>query len=744
MSAVRLSRRSFLKVSATAAGGLMIAVYTPARGASHSTSETFAPSGFIRIEPDNRITLWAKCPDMGQGVKTALPMLVAEELEADWSRVHIEQADLNTKLFGGQGSGGSDNIPSEWDTLRRAGAAAREMLIAAAAQAWRVAASECMARNSEVIHPPSGKRLTYGELARTAAEQPVPKEPPLKDPKDYRLVGTRVRGVDNQAIITGKPLFGLDAKVPGMLYAVIQKSPVFGGKVASIDDRRARAVAGVRHVVEIKGLDNPTHLRTGVAVVADSTWAAMKGREALVVNWDDAPQRGESSENLKRQFQGLAARPGKALRQAGDVDKALNEAAHALEAVYEFPFLAHATMEPMNCVASVREGRCEIWGPLQMPMFAQQVVAAATGLPREAITIHVTRIGGGFGRRLLSDYVAEAAYISKAINAPVQVAWSREDDLTQDYYRPASLHRLRGGVDTGGRLTAWSHHLINVSRNTYRKGTTPPESTEVYGLLAPRSDNADKEYELDLMPTLIPNLRLEYSEAPTSIPTGAWRAPAHNVNAFAIECFLDELAHACGKDAIEFRLQFLGDAKDFPYQGDNPTPYNPTRLKGVLQLAAQKAGWGRALPSGWSRGIAAHFTFGSYAAIVADVSVASPNRIKIQRILAAIDVGTPINLSGLEAQTQGGIIDGLSAAMWGDATVEQGRATRRNFDSYRLLRNREAPPIEVHIVPSNVRPTGYGEIALPPVAPAIANAIFQATGKRIRRLPFSAGGWQLA
>ena len=334
MNAVKLSRRSFLKVSATAAGGLMIAVYTPARGASPSTSETFAPSGFIRIEPDNHITLWAKCPDMGQGVKTAFPMLIAEELEADWSRVHIEQADLNTKLFGGQGSGGSDNIPSEWDTLRRAGAAAREMLIAAAAQAWRVAASECMARNSEVIHRTSGKRMTYGELARTAAEQPVPKELPLKEPKDYRLIGTRVRGVDNQAIITGKPLFGLDAKVPGMLYAVIQKSPVFGGKVASIDDRRARAVAGVRHVVEIKGLDNPTHLRPGVAVVADSTWAAMKGREALAINWDDAPQRGESSENLKRQFQGLTAKPGKALRQAGDVDKALNEATHALEVLY--------------------------------------------------------------------------------------------------------------------------------------------------------------------------------------------------------------------------------------------------------------------------------------------------------------------------------------------------------------------------------------------------------------------------
>ena len=735
-----IDRRSFLRVSATAAGGLVISLHLPKSVSAKADPESFAPNAFIKIDPDNTISIWSKNPDIGEGIKTSMPMIVAEELEADWSKVKVQQADLNEKIYGGQGTGGSNSITGDWDNLRIAGAIAREILITAAAQMWGVQKETCFALNSEVVHRPSGRRMSYGSLARAASQLPVPKQQPaLKDPRQFRIIGTRVKGVDNEAIVTGRPLYGLDVKVPGMLYAVIAKSPVFGGKLSSFDDSRARRVPGVRHVVQIEGLDNPTHLRPGVAVVADSTWAAMKGREALSVTWDEGPHRGESSAGLRKQFQEAINKPGKTIRAAGDVEQALKQAATQLEAIYEAPFLAHVAMEPVNCVADVRDGRCEIWGPMQMPMSARTIVSKATGIPASGITIHPTRIGGGFGRRLMSDYVAEAAVVSKAVKAPVQIVWTREDDIRQDYYRPAGMHRMRGGVDSNGKLVAWQHHLVNVSRNAYRKDPRPPESTELYGMYVPRSDDPKDEYAPDLIPTMIPHCRVEYTDVKTGIPTGAWRAPSHNVNAFVIESFIDELARAAKRDPVELRIGFLGDAKDFPFPGDNPTPYNPNRLKTVLQLAAERSGWGRAIASGRGRGIAAHYTFGSYAAMVAEVSV-ERNRLKIHRIIAAVDCGIVVNPAGVEAQTQGGIIDGLSAAMFGEVTIDKGRAVEGNFDSYRLLRNREAPPIEIHIVQSRERPTGFGEIALPPVAPAIANAVFAATGKRIRQMPFRAEG----
>ena len=735
-----IDRRSFLRVSATAAGGMVVSLYLPKSVQAKADPESFAPNGFIRVDPDNTISIWSKNPDIGEGIKTAMPMIVAEELEADWSKVKVQQADLNEKVYGGQGTGGSDGITGDWDNLRMAGAVAREMLTQAAAQIWGVEKESCFAAQSEVVHRPSGRKMNYGSLARRAAQLPVPKErPALKDPRQFRIIGTRVKGVDNEAIITGRPLYGLDVKVPGMLYAVIEKSPVFGGKPSSFDDSRARRVPGVRHVVQIEGLDNPTQLRPGVAVVADSTWAAMKGREALSVTWDEGPHRDESSAWLRKQFQESINKPGKTIRAAGDVEQALKQAATQLEAIYEAPFLAHVAMEPINCVADVRDGRCEIWGPMQMPMSARAVVSKATGIAQSEITIHPTRIGGGFGRRLISDYVAEAAVVSKAIKAPVQIVWTRRDDIRQDYYRPAGMHHMRGGVDSNGKLVAWQHHLVNVSRNAYRKDPRPPESTELYGMYVPRSDDPKDEYSPDLIPTMIPHCRVEYTDVKTGIPTGAWRAPSHNVNAFAIESFIDELAQAAKRDPVELRMGFLGDGKDFTFPGDNPTPYNPNRLKTVLQLAAERSGWGRTIASGRALGIAAHFTFGSYAAMVAEVSV-ERDRLKIHRIVAAVDCGIVVNPAGVEAQTQGGIIDGLSAAMFGEVTVDKGRAVEGNFDSYRLLRNREAPPVEIHIVQSQQRPTGFGEIALPPVAPAIANAIFAATGKRIRRMPFRAEG----
>jgi isoquinoline 1-oxidoreductase beta subunit len=496
----------------------------------------------------------------------------------------------------------------------------------------------------------------------------------------------------------------------------------------------------VRRVVNIAGLPNPTHLRPGVAVVADSTWAALQGKAALEVTWEHpAP---DSTDALRERCLAAAeSAPGKILRGGADFDEALSHADEVLDATYEVPFLAHVTLEPMNCVADVRDGRCEIWGPMQMPMSARSVVAAATGLAEDRITIHMTRVGGGFGRRLLADYVGDAAAVSQAIGGPVQVVWSREDDIRHDYYRPAGLHRVRAGLDAGGELLAWSHHLINVSRNAHRLDPRPPELTEIYGLLAPRSADAAPDLDLSLTPCLIPAVQLAYTEMKTPIPTGAWRAPAHNANAFVVHSFLNEIAHAASVDPLELTLKMLGSTKDFPVRGAVDRRYEADRLRGVLELAAAKVGWGTPPPAGRARGIAGHYTFGSYAATVAEISVDAKRRITIHRFVIAVDCGLPVNLSGVEAQAEGGVLDGLSAAMFGEITVRDGQTQEGSFDAYRLLRCHEAPPVEVHIVPSRASPTGFGEIALPTVAPALGNAIFAATGVRVRALPFEKAGF---
>jgi isoquinoline 1-oxidoreductase beta subunit len=727
--------------AAAAATPGLPAASTPAASPAQPGA-AFVPNAFLRIDGDGAVTIWATSPDMGQGVKTAFAMIVAEELEADWSRVRVVQADLDERSFRGQGSGGSDNIISEWDELRRAGATARELLITAAAARWGVDRSACFAERGAIVHRPSGRRLGYGELAAAAARLSLPAPeapaPPLKDPARFRILGTRVPGVDNLAMVTGKPLYGIDVRLPGMLYAVIDRGAVHGCRVAGFDARRALAQPGVRRVVEIHGADNPTELRPGVAVLADSTWAAMRGRDALSVTWDEGPGREEGSETLRGRFAQLASGRGKVLRQAGDVDAALARAARVIEAVYEVPFLAHVTMEPMNCVADVRNGRCEIWGPLQQPNSACRLVARVTGLPLASVAIHITRLGGGFGRRLLSDYAAEAAYLSKAAGAPVQVVWTREDDIRHDYYRPAGYHRLRAGLDEQGRVVAWSHHLVNVSRNAFRRSKTPPETTEIYGLLAPRAaDPARTAADLDagLVPCAVPSCRLEYTAVETVLPTGAWRAPAHNANAFAVESFLDEIAGASGRDPLAVRAEVLGAARDFPYGAYDARVYNPDRLRAVLELAARQAGWGSPLPAGSGRGIAGHFTFSSCAAHVVEVEVDAAGKVRIERVVAAVDCGTVVNRSGVEAQIEGGVVDGLSAALFGEITIRGGRTEQTNFGGYRLLRFPEAPRIEIHLVASAEPPSGMGEIALPPVAPALANAIFAATGVRVRRLP---------
>jgi isoquinoline 1-oxidoreductase beta subunit len=722
MKRAKMNRRDFIKVSAAAGGGMMLAVHLPWDGALAETagSEVFSPNVFIRIRPDSGVTIMSKNPEIGQGIKTMLPMLVAEELEVDFAEVQIEQAPLDER-YGPQFAGGSTGTPLNWDRCRLAGATAREMLIAAAAKEWGVEPADCFAQSGAVHNRFNGEEKKYGDLIGAALGVPVPEKPPLKDPKDYRIIGKPQKGVDNPKVVTGKLEYGIDTRVPGMVYAVIEKPPTYGGTVKGVDDTRAKAVPGVQEVVIIPPADNPTWRVAGVAVVANSTWAAMKGREALSVEWVDGGHPNESTASLTAQFEGLTKKEGKVLRDDGDVDAAIAGAAKKLEAVYQVPFLSHAPIEPMNCVADVRDDRCEIWAPTQVPGGALQAAAVITGLPQDKITVHMIRAGGGFGRRLMQDYAAEAVYLSAAVKKPVQLLWTREDDMRHDYYRPAGFHRLRAGVDADGNVIAWHVHTATTSRNKFAMSGSPPEETEVFPDAFPAG--------------FIPNFRLAYSAADTSVPTGAWRGPGKNANTFVDQCFLDEIAHAAGKDPVAIRRELLGEPRDMPYRDHGGPTYNTGRLRNVLDLAAEKSGWGDKLPKGSGRGIAAHFMFGAYVAEVADVTVAPSGGIKVDRVVAVVDCGIVINPSGARAQIEGGIYHGLSMTLHGEITIKNGLAVQGNFDQYPLLKMGEAPEIEVHFVQNTETPSGLGEMSLPSIPAAVGNAIFAATGKRVRRLP---------
>jgi isoquinoline 1-oxidoreductase beta subunit len=695
-----VSRREFLQASVVGSTGLILGVsYRPGR-AMAATSAQFQPSAFLAIDGGGRVTIWVAKSEMGQGVLTALPMIVADELQADWSQVHVEQA-LAEPRYGEMGTGGSSSVRESYEPLRKAGASAREMLVAAAAAQWKVEAASCRPELGSVLHPPSNRRLTYGELVGAAARLPVPSNPKLKDPSQFRYIGKSMPRVDIPAKVNGSAVFGIDVRVPKMLFATVVRCPVVGGKLGKLDDRAARAIPGVRQVVRIDA---------GVAVVADATWPALRGRDALVLTWDEGPNAGLTQDQIWSSLRSAVKGTGAVARQEGNVTRALAAAGKKIEATYEAPLLAHVTMEPQNCVADVRTGRCEVWAPTQVPDDTQQAVAKLLRIAQDKVVVHTTFLGGGFGRRLETDFVVEAVQISKAVSAPVQVLWTREDDLVHDFFRPPSAHQMFGAVDASGSPIAWLHRLSVPSRSP--------------GRLKNGIDRGAMTGALQV-PYAIPNLEVQFAAAGTPVQLGAWRSVAHSYNAFAVESFVDELAHLAGKDPLAFRRAWLARA--------------PRHLR-VLDLVAEKSGWGKPLPRGHGRGIAVHESFASVVAEVVEVVVEADGAFRVPRVVCAVDCGTVVNPDTVEAQVQGGVIFGLSAALREAITLDAGRVVQTTLNDYGPLRMRDTPRVEVHTVKTGEPPGGIGEPGVPPIAPAVANAVFAATGKRLRRLPLQPSG----
>jgi CO/xanthine dehydrogenase Mo-binding subunit len=727
-------RRAFLKTGAAAGTGLLIGFHLPAFASSGSAEEqekkTPNPlNAWVRITPDNRVTLILGKSEMGQGIMTALPMILAEELSLDWNKVMIEQAPTNPGIYD-HGTGGSGSVAGSWLPMRRAGAAAREMLITAAAQRWNVNRDTCKAQEGGILHGARKNFLTYGELAEEAARLPIPdfKTVPLKNSDDFTIVGHDTRRYEGEAKANGSAKFGIDTRVPGMLYAVVARCPVFGGKVKKFDDAKAKAVPGVRDVLAIDPVGEGAFTAGGVAVLADSSWAAMQGRKALQITWDEGPHAQESSDWLHKQFLDNAAKPGKVVRNDGDADAALASGAKKVETTYEFPFAAHATMEPMNCTVHIRPDGAEAWVPTQAPQWAQDIIVGITKLPRESVVVHTTLMGGGFGRRYMGDFVMEAAQIAKASGKPVQVLWTREDDMQHDFYRPASYHQLSGALDAQGRLAAWKHFQTSTSIDAMwgKDGEAHAENSEFATAL--------------FIPYQTPNYRVEYTLAKSGVPRAWWRSVEHSSSGFIVECFVDELAHAAGADPLEFRLKLIGDDRKIPDFG-NPKegkPLDTARQKAVLRLAAEKAGWDKPLPAGIARGIAAYFSFESYTAAVAEVSV-KDGAIKVHRLVYAVDCGRPVNPEGVRAQVESAAIYALSASLHDAITIKNGRVEQSNFNDYKMPRMVDAPKTEVHVIMSKEEPTGIGEPGLPVVAASVCNAVYALTKKRIRRLPIRSG-----
>jgi isoquinoline 1-oxidoreductase subunit beta len=705
-----LSRRSFLRVGTVAGGGLMLSLSLSlpfANGeADAADAHDFVPNAFVRIDGNGQIVLTMPYVEMGQGTYTSIPMLIAEELEVDLKQVQVEHAPPNERLYanpllGVQATGNSNAIRGAWQPLRQAGAVARTMLVAAAAKRWNVDPASCRAQSGEVLHPPTGRRSTYGELAADAARLSIPENVALKQPQDFKLIGTPAKRLDTPAKVNGTAVYGIDVRPPGVKIATLAQSPVFGGRVKSVDDTAAKAVKGVRQIVR---------LDDAVAVVADHMGAAKKGLAALAIEWDEGPHAKLSTADIASELEQATLKSGAVAQNIGDVDKALASAVTKVEAIYQVPFLAHATMEPMNCTVHVRPDGCELWVGNQAIARCQAAAAQVTGLPLDKVVAHNHLIGGGFGRRLESDGVARAVEIAKQVEGPVKVVWTREEDIQHDMYRPYWFDRLIAGLDDKGMPLAWSNRYAGSSIIArwlppgFKNGLDPDSTEGAINLV----------YAL-------PNLHVEYVRVePPGIPTAFWRSvgPSHNV--FVTESFMDELAAAAKQDAVAYRRALL--------------EHSP-RAKAVLELAAEKAGWGQPLPQRAGRGVALQFVFGTYMAQVAEIEVAKDGKVRVRRVVCAVDCGIPVNPDTIQAQIQSAIIFGITAALYGEITLKNGRVEQTNFDTYQMLRMNEAPAIDVHIVQSSEAPGGMGEAGTSAIVPAVANAIFAATGKRLRKMP---------
>jgi isoquinoline 1-oxidoreductase subunit beta len=746
METTLVSRRSFLRASVIAGGGMMLAYYVEPiekalAAAQFGPPVTLLPASFITIAPDGAITIIAKNPEIGQGVKVMLPMLIAEELDADWKTVKIEQGDLNPAKYGLQIAGGSTATPLNWDPMRQLGAQCRAMLIAAAADNWSVPASECTTTAGRVHHVASKRSASYGELSTKAASMPVPdpKTLTMKDPKDYRIIGKSAANPDIKKIVTGKPVFGIDFSMPGMLYANFEKCPVFGGKVASANLDEVKAQPGIRHAFIVDPGPDPTALAGGVAIVADSWYQARHARDnVLKVVWDEGPTAMQGTDTYNATAEDLNKKePGQMLRKDGDVDAAFAApGVKVVEAAYTYPFLSHVPLEPQNCSASFKDGKLELWAPSQIPTGGVAQSAAALGIDQKDITLHLTRIGGGFGRRLTNDYVVEAAYIAKQVGVPIKLLWTREQDMAHDFYRPAGYHYLKGAVDSSGKLVAWRNHFVSFGAN---------------GRFAQSAGLGGEEFPS----RFIPNFSQLASMMPSGVPMGAMRAPGSNAIAFVMQSFIDELAHAAGKDPVQFRLDLLSNTAlpMAPPPPGTPVAFAPVafdgpRMKAVVETVAERSGWGKTkLPKDTGMGVAFHFSHRGYFAEVAQVQVIKETQLKVHKVWVVGDIGSvgAINPTAAENISQGAVIEGMSHVMGYEIVIDKGRAMQSNFHQYPPLRLTQAPrEIDVYFLKSDNPPTGLGEPALPPMPPAITNAIFAVTGKRVRSLPLTNLGYSWA